>query len=631
MRYLVGLLVLVLFTLGCGPNVSSRSNRETATGKKDSGVPTHESVLKGTDVPALRAALTELNANQGRPGWLKVPPLDDAGRKSLQDLRSLLNLDEGEVKELESSTFTRLDGHYLDQCLLFRDAARALGADELPVADKAAIAFGWVMRQVRLGSSPDDLTPPHFVLRRGWGSARERGMVFLSLLHQLDCQACLLPFSAKEGEPHAVCGVLDGNEVLLFDTYLGLPLPGPKDKGIATLTTIKQQPHLLAAFALEEKYHYETAPSKIQLVIPLSALAPRMKYLQEELRATGQAVKLADDARAQLDAWKSIKEPGAEVLGPAARSLRRFLPPDEGGIDLPGSVALGNLVGYVDDSQAQKQVRMGRKQLYELEATPWIALPLPLRKLPWNADIFQMPRTHLMALFIPYNFQPQGPREQLVRGQVDDAGRALVRLRDAIPDQRERLRNLAGAPEALADWCTRAELAYVKHLEAREGGGGDSAKPALDRVVKEGQQIWSQFIEGFSADLRLAKTTYLLALCMHELAERQQVRLRVLGDKATAADRQKAENAWNTARSWWDTLASEFPFLPIRVSGNVLERMLDNWGDTEITQARLLRAEARQALGEHKSAAELLEDLSGRLTDFEKAARRYQAQRLKKQ
>src|SRR5262249_34705223 len=105
-----------------------------------------------------------------------------------ENLRSMLKLDEAELKEINDRRFTPLDDDHLDMCFLLRDAALALELDpragsEWPADKRAAAAFAWVMRHVRVLPALEDAppTPPQFVLRRGLGSFRDRALVFVSL------------------------------------------------------------------------------------------------------------------------------------------------------------------------------------------------------------------------------------------------------------------------------------------------------------------------------------------------------------------------------------------------------------------------------------------------------------------
>ena len=102
------------------------------------------------------------------------------------------------------------------------------------------------------------------------------------------------------------CGVVvgHGEDVYLFDPRLGLPLPGPKAQGIATLAEFRKQPEVLAQLHVE-KYHYDVTSEQaraahVLLVRPLSSLAPRMRHLQEQLLAPVVRVRLAAEPAKDL-------------------------------------------------------------------------------------------------------------------------------------------------------------------------------------------------------------------------------------------------------------------------------------------------------------------------------------------
>src|SRR5260370_9735201 len=81
-------------------------------------------ILKqSADLDRCRAALGQVTAHLRLHPDDALPKLD-AGRR--QALRQQLGLNDGELDELDSQTFTLLDGHHLDLCFLLRDAARSL-------------------------------------------------------------------------------------------------------------------------------------------------------------------------------------------------------------------------------------------------------------------------------------------------------------------------------------------------------------------------------------------------------------------------------------------------------------------------------------------------------------------------
>lgn len=80
---------------------------------------------------------------------------------------------------------------------------------------------------------------PFQTLQYGQGDAWERGRLFLQLCRQAGIPAVMLGIIHENelGGPQAwAAAVLVSDEFYLFDPQLGLPIPGPERKGIATLT-----------------------------------------------------------------------------------------------------------------------------------------------------------------------------------------------------------------------------------------------------------------------------------------------------------------------------------------------------------------------------------------------------------
>ncbi|MGE3804303.1 MAG: hypothetical protein AB7K24_06490, partial [Gemmataceae bacterium] len=202
---------------GCKPRtLDTKTNGSDDRPTAESLDAARESLMQQPDAHACRAAVQQLNTHLDRFPEEKAEALP---AKVDELLTQRLGLDADELAELHSSTFTLLDGHYLEQCFLLRDAARGLHVTG-PASEQAAFAFGWVMRQVRLREHNDLPAPPQFVLRRGWGSAFERDLDFLRLLQQLDLQGGLL--ACDQGRFLSV--LVEGDNLYLFDSKLGLPI-----------------------------------------------------------------------------------------------------------------------------------------------------------------------------------------------------------------------------------------------------------------------------------------------------------------------------------------------------------------------------------------------------------------------
>src|SRR5262249_25370124 len=137
--------------------------------------------------------------------------------------------------------------------------------------------FDWVMRQVQLvpagsfGRSPlgPAFARPYDVLVRGMANEQdgtgwaERAWLFMALCRQLDIDVGLITYSKgntvdallspkAQAAPRAarprivwICAALIDDKAYLFDTRLGLEVPGPGGQGVATLEQALADPSIL--------------------------------------------------------------------------------------------------------------------------------------------------------------------------------------------------------------------------------------------------------------------------------------------------------------------------------------------------------------------------------------------------
>jgi len=561
------------------------------------------------------------------------PPALDAAEKEL--LQKHFTLAPGEMGEVESTTYTPLDAPYLELCFLLRDAARALEVEQLTPAERAATAFAWVMRQV-IPMDGDNDHPPEFAVRRGWAGGPERARIFLALLQQMGISGCLV---MTPGAPAAwACGALvpiDGakeKQLLLFDHRLGLPLPGaqgppagelarayrlaapiagPTDgQQIATLAALRKQPELLRTLTVDENQPYDVGPEQLKeaalrLAPELSALAPRMRTLQSALLPEGTGLRPAINAAeliAQLGSAVGFEGGPDAVRGQdhAPGVLRRFLGPAEGGID-----------------------DAGRQQRAELALIPLQNLPRQLQELKGE------PGLRILAYFAqPFRaiqLEPRLPRDQILRGQLKEAAAQLSPLLEQYRVQHDLLATHAEVYNEFDRWKEELFKAYGDvgraQDEVRRGGAPhlvEAAQARREDVWKKGQPMLVLFVDGVAAEPRSAQATYLMALCLHEQAERAQVRADHLARSGPAVDagdikaaRDEARTAWKDAGGWWDTYTQQQPVSPFSL------------------HARLLHARARYLAGNRARARALLDDMPGKVDPFTRTARLYLAQRLK--
>jgi hypothetical protein len=614
--------------------VSTEPETKRAAVVRDDQLESARQILAGSpDRGACASALQQINghfATHPQPNPTTLSP----EQKEL--LRKHFGLDDGELAEVESTNYTLLDAPYLEFCFLMRDVARSLDVDNLSPAERAAAAFAWVTRQVVVQDGEGEL-PPEFVLRRGWGSGLERAYVFLALLRQLDIPGGLMmtPGSAAPWGCGALVAI-EGDkqkQVLLFDHRLGLPLPGGNgapeselarayrlatpipgsDAGrqIATLAALRKQPDLLKPFTTDEKQPYDVGAEQVKdararLAVPVSALAPRMRMLQDDLLTQKAGVRLATDPAQLVGAFASAGgvEGGADAVRAregTAGVLRRFLSEREGG---------------VDKEDASQRAR--------LALIPRNTLPRQL------TELGGAPGQHILARFaapfIFFQLEPGSPRDLVLRGQYKEAMQQLAPLREQFRVQQGLLRS---NPQVFTDFERWKEGLYKAYKEAataqdnfRKGAvpqeAVDQAMAQRQRVEKDGEKILSILVDGTAADPRLNQATYQLALCMQEQAERVQARAEHLGRAKPPADAQEltaaqgaARSAWMDAAGWWDTYIQSYPGTAYALHGQVLY------------------ARARQALGERDRALALMQDEPAGMSPQQKRARACLAQSLK--
>jgi hypothetical protein len=629
--YLLGggaaLLVLLLFLSLWGPG--GGTNKDDPRKREDRGLEAaRQALARETDLNACQNARLQLNTYLSQDPQRRPPAMPLAQRERVQ---KFFKLEPAELEELDAGAFTTLDAHYLEECFLFRDAARGLDvqgasdANNQPLRatplERTVAAFNWVIRQTRLQLPESFVAPPSYAARRGWTSDLERALIFLALVRQLDRPdarmiGCLLfvPDKASLTPRLWACGVAIDGSLYLFDPRLGLPLPGPGGRGVATLAQVVKDDAVLRQLDGGEKLPYDitaelAARAEVQFVCPLSALPTRMVLLQVKLAGPASGANFAvaaledleklqtltrgpDGKELEVVAWRESKA----LNGPGL--LRRFLPPEEGGADAGG----------------------GRRRQFAFELVPWRAYPirrLDPNRFPENLPLGQRVRDYFARSFLDVFLSPQKPRDLILRGRLDQqAWRELSQEQDNIEKQESASRNQAELDRELNEWATRAREAYTVLLRLQQ----EKADPQqVQQAAREVEALWLkaeplvQVLQDAMALPRGGEWLLLLALCTHERAERTQARIDLLLHRRDAAvrpeDWQKAEKAWRVAAYWWGRYQERYT--DGGAYGNLFRDERDEKGGTVATRsyayaARMrgrshaLLAEALQALEQEK-------------------------------
>lgn len=243
------------------------------------------------------------------------------------------------LQELDRRRFDSPDLFYLQQCLWLRDIARRVAPREAPAqlqpwlkerekqlgitdAERLRTAerlFDWTICSVQLDALPPPPRPamagagkndvqslpapirgekgpgywqlPWQTLLYGHGDSWQRSRVFLQMCRQLDIPAHMLGVQDESGSGAVrpwLCGVLIKGQLYLFDARLGLPIPGPEGKGIATLEQVVADPGLIRALDIAGESPYPITEGELKSVTALldaepQSLTYRMKVLESAL------------------------------------------------------------------------------------------------------------------------------------------------------------------------------------------------------------------------------------------------------------------------------------------------------------------------------------------------------------
>jgi hypothetical protein len=590
-----GLLLVALFLRL--QSVDSGSGHSETRKDADLHLERARAILRDSaDLASCRNALQQLNSYLNHNPDIKLPTLSPSTR---EELRRQLALDERELAEIEHPSFTLLDGIHIELCLLLRDASRGLvlrsekGNGQAPELEAAA-ALAWVTRHIQI-DKPDFLLAdsakpeivPQLLLRGGSESATAltRALLFAALVEQLGHDACLISFPVKVDEKarYWACGVLGSQaQIYLFDPRMGLPLPGPAGVGIATLAQASvKDSAVLRQLDLGPNQKYDVSPeqaagAEVHLVPSLSALAPRMGFVEKEVLArSGGGHLLADLAAAERFA-KSLKACGHSApvkLAPWAVRLQwNFFPAEDGGVDRPreasgtgGRSKQDRFKNYLFDSH-RKPLRdallrvVSEKRLHEL--TESLFSPIT----PIN--------NKLRDRFLDFYFLPGRPPDQLVRGQLSEAAQSLSSVQATLVEQRGFYRKNF-KPEAIQGWIETVEEALAHLNRNREDV---TARAALEAAERKYNDALHMLVDGTSAEAMLANIAYLCALTKHEQAERDYLRLAVADWNSDSIA--EAERDWEEVRTFW----REFLF--------------QNPGSTPVAAARRLQVRVHHALAE---------------------------------
>ena len=545
------LAVALAALTGCtnGPAAPPKDKVAVKPGKSDSwklGI----DLIRQAQTPArYREGLQLLNSGLAEsPSTRAKLALSASARKFLE---TTVALSSDELQEVESSTYRPAEAYYLAECFWLRDTAWTLEVAGLPAAEQADYCFRWVTQHVLLHEQQDDGLPPAFILRRGFGSARDRALVFLALMRQFQVEGGVLAHAAAPDDVWLV-GVNEANAagVRLFDPRLGMAVRR-SDGQVATLKDAQGDAKLLQPSGLTAE---QLKSGQWRLVCPLYSVSLRMAELERSVGALDRITLYLDAAKAKAELARATGATVAIWNSPAVndhvepsptRALRLFLPPDEGGID-----------------------KEGRLLRFKAESMPMTPILLALEQIKIGPRQLVRPALDYLVggliadLIAKYELQPA---ELLQRGKGEDVTQRLQRIQLFL--EADALAGLADDPEfqkAVAEWRSAASAAY--ELLARKDPKGQAAVNYLwgedqyllallqvdaeERPERYPRKVVTRIVAHAVRDYLNLRARWLRAQLWLDKAEHDQlVADRAGPDNKTAAAR--AHSAWLNARVNW--------------------------------------------------------------------------------
>jgi tetratricopeptide (TPR) repeat protein len=206
--------------------------------------------------------------------------------------------------------------------------SEAVAGANLPPSAKGLAGIGYTMT-------------PHRCMYSGKGDAMARAWLFINLCHQQHIEVVLLTVEIEETPRPWCTGAIIGDQLYLFDTRLGIPIPLPKRQGIATLEDVVSDPSILDGLDIDETSRYPVKAAELKTVNATicaagEQLSRRMSMLEAAAPAKTELI-VAVNPNAIASRLKGIKHLGAyaglwrvpfdSVLYQIARQ-QRLGPPD---------------------------------------------------------------------------------------------------------------------------------------------------------------------------------------------------------------------------------------------------------------------------------------------------------------
>ncbi len=221
---------------------------------------------------------------------------------------------------LATGPFDSTEGRQLQQAIWLRDIARWAKGEAVSPLEVATALFDWTVRNVQLDAPAQEPEAAGYVhqlwqaLMYGHGTAKMRAWVFAELCRQQQLDVVML----ANGDRWWLPALLHDGQLFLFDTSLGLPLPGKQPGSVATFAELVADPVLLRQLDLDDETKYSTKAEDLkqitaQLVASPLQLSQRSLLLERALEGDDYVVLSANTRRIAKELEEGYSLSGVEL------------------------------------------------------------------------------------------------------------------------------------------------------------------------------------------------------------------------------------------------------------------------------------------------------------------------------
>lgn len=262
---------------------------------------------------------SNLPENERDENWQVDPLLADlpAEMREADSLAPLIS-----EPELTDRTLQSGEARYLQQAIWLRDISMWAKGDGFSSLDVAEALFDWTVRNIQLDAQPSSfIHHPWQVLINGHGTAKQRAWIFAELCRHQQLDVVMLGVLEEDtGQSDNVPrwwlpALLSEGQLYLFDTRLGVPIPGPEPGSIATLEQVIADPELFQQLATEQGQSYRIGEDQLNRVVAMPVASPlqltRLAVeLQQALEREEFVLLAADNGRLveRLQQVESVQE-----------------------------------------------------------------------------------------------------------------------------------------------------------------------------------------------------------------------------------------------------------------------------------------------------------------------------------